>query len=293
MDEQYWSNLPPEFETRVYRKRNLDLAFMPGSMLSAHYERRGRERGRVANRLRNRNDFVRLIPQDASALEIGPFWHPLLINRPNVYNFDLLPQETLRERARALGVDPDGVPPIHYVSETGDLSVIDRKFDVVFSSHVLEHQYDLIAHLQGVGRLLNPGGAYFLMVPDKRYCFDHFIPESSLAEIVIAHREQRAGASLRNMIEVRVLTTHNDCVRHWAGDHGDIFGAFGPRLDAAEKDFVAFNGAYFDTHCWYFSSTNARTIFDTLHVAGLSPLGVFRLYPTRYNAGEFWMILRP
>lgn len=261
MNETYWQSLPAEVEVEIYRCVYPDLAHMSEIELLAHFENFGRLEGRLGNRLRDRNDFAELIPSSANVLEIGPFCNPLL-RGANVSYFDVLPQDKLIERAKliGLGLDPGRVPYIDYVSATIDLSIVDRHFDVVVSSHCLEHQPDLVGHLQEVGKLLLPGGAYFVLVPDKRYCFDHFIPPSSLAEVIIARREQRKVHTLRSLIEHRALVTHNDSRRHWRGDHGVRFENVEQRLQAALREFDEAGGGYIDVHAWYFTPDSASTI---------------------------------
>jgi SAM-dependent methyltransferase len=290
VDDDFWQRFPEELETNIYRSLHADLAQMSEAELLDHYENFGREEGRVANGLRDRDDFAGLIPSSATVLEIGPFWHPVL-RGPSVSYFDVSSQEELHARATLLGLDPAGIPHIDYISATGDLSIIDRSFDFVISSHCLEHQPDLVGHLQAVEKILRPEGAYFLLVPDKRYCFDHFIPLSNLAEVVVAHHERRKIHTLRSVIECRALTTHNDCLRHWMGDHGAFFDDFEHRLEAALQEFSDSEGGYIDVHAWYFTPDTASAILYALQRVGLSRLGVQRVYSTRYGANEFWMIL--
>jgi 2-polyprenyl-3-methyl-5-hydroxy-6-metoxy-1,4-benzoquinol methylase len=292
VDDDFWQALPYEFDARIYQSLYADLAGLTDPELLGHYENFGRKEGRTANCLRDRNDFAALVPNSANVLEIGPFCTPLLRSPVNVSYFDLLSQEALVERARAWGLDPSGVPHIDYVSPTGELSMVNRQFDVVISSHCLEHQPDPVRHLQKVGQLLFPGGAYFLLVPDKRYCFDHFIPLSNLAEITVAYHEQRRVHTLRSVIEHRALTTHNDKLRHWQGDHGHMFEDFEQRRQAALREFDDAKGKYIDVHAWYFTPDSASVILSTLQSVGLSPLRVHRLYSTRCGTNEFWMVLR-
>jgi len=291
MEDDFWRALPEEFDATTYQSIHPDLAGLADAELKTHYETFGINEGRASNSLRNRNDFASLVPNSASALEIGPFCNPLL-QGPNVSYFDILSQEALVERARQIGLDPSKVPYIDFISPTGELPSIRRRFDVVLSSHCIEHQPDLIGHLQEVGQLLLPGGAYFLLVPDKRYCFDHFIPLSNLAEVIVAYHEQRKVHTLRSVIEHCALTTHNDSLRHWQGDHGVIFENFEQRLEAALQIFNDARDQYIDVHAWYFSPDSASAILSALQSMSLNRLGVHRVYSTRYGANEFWMILR-
>jgi SAM-dependent methyltransferase len=289
LNNDFWQTLPDEFEATTYQALYPDLAHLNASDLLTHYRTFGAKEGRTANRLRHRADFSALVPSMATVLEIGPFCNPV-VRGSNVSYADLLSQDELVARAKILGLNPSGAPRIDYICPTGELSGIDRTFDIAISSHCLEHQYDLSGHLQEVGKLLVPGGAYFVLVPDKRYCCDHFVPLSNLAEIIVAHLERRKSHSLRSVIEHRALTTHNDSVRHWQGDHGVPFENFPQRLAAASEEFNQVKSI--DVHAWYFTPDSAAGILLALQSIGESPFSVAKIYPTHYGANEFWMILR-
>jgi SAM-dependent methyltransferase len=290
VDQNFWQTLPDEFEAEAYRSLHWDLSHMTDAQLLDHYVTYGRGEGRTANRICDRRSFSELVPNTARVLEIGPFCNPVL-RGSNVSYFDVLTQEELTARAKFFGLDPAGIPHIDYISRTGNLSVVESQFDVVLSSHCLEHQPDLIHHLQQVRQILQPGGAYFLMIPDKRYCFDHFIPLSNLAEVIAAHYERRTVHTLRSVIEHRTLTTHNDNSRHWHGDHSGNFDSVKNRVKAALWEFDDANGRYIDVHAWYFTPDSAYGILSALHGIELIKLSARRVYPTRFGANEFWLVL--
>jgi hypothetical protein len=109
-------------------------------------------------------------------------------------------------------------------------------------------------HLKDVSNLLNPGGLYFILMPDKRYCFDCFIPESTIADVLCAHLEHRTIHSAKSVLEHRILTSHNDPARHWDGDHID------PRYDQRKlraeyglRELETRQGEYIDVHAWQFT----------------------------------------
>lgn len=290
MDDTFWDNLPPEIEVAEYRSVYPDLSGFSDEQLEDHYRHHGRNEGRRANCVLDRNGFAGLIPETASVLEIGPFFSPVARGRLVSY-LDVLSREQLIGRAKEIGLDPSGVPEIDYVSPAGDLSIVDRAFDFVISSHSIEHQPDLVHHLQQVHRVLAPGGGYFVLIPDKRYCFDHFIPESNLAEVILAHRERRKQHLLRSVIEHRALTTHNESDRHWRG-HGVKFEHLKDRASSALREFETAKGGYIDVHAWYFTPQSCADIISGLSKLGLSEFRVHRVYPSRWGSGEFWMILR-
>ena len=282
---------PPVFDPDIYRLCNPDIAHLAANDLAEHFRTFGEAEGRRSNALGSREDFAALVAPEARALEIGPYFSPLL-HGPNVAYFDVRSRAEMLERAEAEGFDGSTVPEIDYVSATGDLSIVSETFDAVLSSHAIEHQPDLIAHLRDVEGLLRPGGAYYVLAPDKRYCFDHFIPESTVAHIVQAHADGRTAHALASVVEHYALTTHNECPRHWAGDHGTFMQDGAPRTRAGIAAYEAANGGYLDVHAWYFTPDSARVVFPTLRELDYTTLELERLYPTRFNTFEFWFILR-
>jgi len=282
--------LPNVFEPEIYRHLWPDLAMLSDDDLAKHYWAFGEAEGRRANRLASRDDFLGLIPADSETLEIGPFFRPLLTGS-HVRFFDVMSQADLIARAREIGEEQTNIPMIHFVSPIGDLSIIDQDFSCVVSSHCLEHQPDMVAHLKQVERILRPGGRYFILAPDKRYCFDAFISESTIAEVLDAHHAGRKTHLLKSVIEHRALTTHNDSARHWAGDHGARFHDHVARVEGAVREYDISAGAYIDVHAWYLTPANASVIMTTLRALDYIGLDLERVYPSRRPANEFWMVL--
>lgn len=221
-------------------------------------------------------------------LEIGPFTSPN-IRGPKVKYFDVLDKASLLERAVKHDYPRRKPVDIDFVSPNGDLSIVGEAFDFVASSHCIEHQPDLVYHLQQVGRLLRNGGRYLLVVPDKRYCFDHFFPESTLDAVLAAHAERRTRHTLENVIAHQLHQTHNDAARHWSGDHGAL-----PVVDQSAIDRVKSehdSGKYIDVHAWQFTPKSFEDIFAALYDKGLSPLACRKVDPTLQNTFEFCAVL--
>ena len=282
-------NPPPTIDPDTYRASDPALGKLDDEAAIAHYRAHGRDKGVVASPLALRENLLLFIEDDISLLEIGPFCRPLK-RGPKVDYLDVLDADQLRARAGQTGDDAAGVPDlIHHV---GDLDVVDRTYDAILSSHAIEHQPDLVHHLQQVERILNPGGGYFLIIPDKRYCFDHFIAESTIADVLQAHHERRRVHTLKSVIEHRALTVHNDHRRHWQGDHGNPERNRTTRVKAALDEYEAANGAYIDVHAWYFTPPTFRSILGTLNALGLIGLEIAGLYHPAYGRNEFCAILK-
>lgn len=237
-----------------------------------------------------REQFVALIPSDESVLEIGPFTKPA-IRGENVRYFDVLDRNGLVARAIEKGYSYDNPVDIHYVSPAGDLSCIPDVFCNCFSSHTVEHQPDLIRHLEQVSALLRSGGRYFLIIPDKRYCFDHFIPETTIADVIDARGRERH--TLANVIRHRALVTHNEPIRHWRGDHGAPRGIADPRfIQRAVQEYENAAGAYVDVHAWQFTPSSFRMLLEQLRNLDLAPFLCEQAFATVYGRFEFCAVLK-
>lgn len=280
---------PPTIDPAFYRASDPALAPLDDDAAVAHYRAHGRAAGRIASPLALRENLLAFIGAGRRVLEIGPFCAPLM-RGPLVEYLDVLDADGLRARAIEHGMDPAGCPErIHHV---GAPSQVPGPFDAVLSSHAIEHQPDLVRHLREVERLLAPGGAYFVIVPDKRYCFDHFLAESTVAGVLQAHAEGRTRHTLASVVEHRALTTHNDAGRHWRGDHGNPGRNRPARLRAALAEHGRAEGGYVDVHAWQFTPPAFRSIVTDLHALGLTRLFPTGVYHPAYGRSEFCAILQ-
>ncbi len=288
--ERNWAQkLPLEFEADFYRSRYEDLAAMTAEEAERHFEMFGRQEGRLASPAALRTHLIGLLPQDVLSLEIGPGANPVLAGELVSY-FDVLPPEATREWARIVGKDPAGVPDVTHNSPQGDLSVIPGTFDLVLSSHCVEHQPDLLGHLNSVSERLRSGGHYVFLVPDYRFCFDALRPVSSLGEVIEAHLQGRKFHSLAHRIDFTLMITHNDAGRHWNGDHGAPLG----RLEAIRHEIDVWKRKedhYVDTHAWTLTPNVMRQILTFSRQLGLLDLKLLRVYDTPRNVQEFAVVL--
>lgn len=283
--------LPDAFDPEFYRSNYPDVASLDDAAAEAHWRRYGIGEGRVGSRAGTRTGFMALLGNEPLILEIGPLANPC-VTGPHVKYFDVLPTEALKEKAELAGLDVSSFPEIHYSSETADLAVVPDRFAAVASSHAVEHQPDLVQHLADVAALLLPGGRYWLAVPDHRYCFDHFLPASTIAEVLDAHLRNAKRHSAKDIINMMAMGTHNDPVRHWDGDHGEPSHVQSPEsLDRAMATFLGAGDTYLDTHAWRFTPDTFGEIIATLADKGLSALQPVRILPTVRGQLEFFAVL--
>jgi SAM-dependent methyltransferase len=276
---------PPVIDPGFYRGLYSDLSAMADGQLLDHWSRYGISEGRQGSAAALRGGLLGLIRSSDTVLEIGPFTNPAVVG-PNVKYCDVLDREGLVSRAQAVGYPPDRAVPIDFVSPNGDLSVVNESFDIVVSCHCIEHQPDLIHHLSQVSGILNPGGVYLLVIPDKRYCFDHFIPESTVDKILSARG--RNVHTTDSLIEHRAHITHNDASRHWLGDHGRPAFEDDPSLiDRAVAEFNAADGRYIDVHAWQFTPASFRALMMEPNI----PMVPLCVYETPHGNQEFCALL--
>jgi hypothetical protein len=126
-----------------------------------------------------------------------------------------------------------------------------------------------------------------LVIPDKRYCFDHFLPESTIAEVIDAQGRKRH--SVRSLIQHAVLTTHNVPSRHWRGDHGEpLHPTKAAPLVAQVLDRVKLaGGAYLDCHGWQFTPDSVSRLIAILRAMRLTGFELREVHATPPDLFEF------
>jgi SAM-dependent methyltransferase len=275
-------------DTSIYRNLYDDLRGKTDDELLIHYQNIGEPEGRIASPFSTSKGLLSVICSGDSILEIGPFANPVT-HGEGVKYFDVMGRDALVERALKHGYSTEKIPEINYISENGDLSIVENEnFDFVVSCHCIEHQPDLIEHLIQVSRILKPGGFYLLMVPYKRYCFDHFLAESTIADVVQAHFEKRTSHSLASLINHHLMTTHNDLERHWLGDHGETIGVADPgSIERILQEYTLSNGSYIDVHAWQFTPRSFLNVLGQLHKSGLTTLTPKHVFGTPNNSNTF------
>ncbi|KGG22420.1 hypothetical protein [Prochlorococcus marinus] len=241
-------------------------------------------------KFKNRDDFLSLLENTNSILEIGPFDKPSIekFRRGNkiIHYADWLSQDELIERAREIeGRNIHGIPEIKYILSNG-FDQIKSNYDAVVSHHCIEHVPCLITHLNQIHEVITNKGVYLMSVPNKNDCFDHFIPESSVLDIITAFYEKRSKPNLRSVLEHRCFTSHN-----WQTDENPFM-----TLDPNRKNLFKsacneyFTTDYVDVHCWQFSPESFNLIINQLTKFNLiNPIESLEIFP---NTGEFYVSLK-
>ena len=285
---------PPVFDHRYYASHYPNVAHLSFEDACRHFLTIGRKRGYMGSPMADRLFFIAWLNSTnfQRILEIGPGVNPSLIGE-NVSYFDVRKGEEFYAYARSKNVtDVQHLPQIDFYSETGSLKVVNKKFDLVFSSHCIEHVYDVIEHVNEVTDVLTEEGVYCLVIPDKRYCFDHFRNTSSIGDITARHYNKEIGYHPLNVVVDSVLEAHNDSMRHWNRDNGNV--NIPPELILEKiEEWRITQGKNPSLHAWVFTDNSFEEIFSLLHRARLTRMRPIRVYNTPQNSNSFCVVMRP
>ncbi len=258
--------------------------------------------GIVRHLLRRPSPRQRLVarhaPRKGPGLEIGPSFNPLA-RKADGFRVDILDHAdapALRAKYRNAGVNLDNIEEVDFVWRGEPLTeTLGRRgwYDWIIASHVIEHTPDLVGFLIECQALLSETGRLILVVPDKRYCFDHFQSLSSTGDALDAHQLVRTRPS-----PGRVFDHHANAVSK--GRRGVLaWHRHAPGPLRLIHDMAQARGAwrhaqggdeYIDVHNWHFTPQSFRLVIDDLRELGLLELGVIE-GPTGAG-GEFCVCLQ-
>lgn len=224
-------------------------------------------------------EHVRRLVGTAEALEIGASYSPLLPKRDGfrVTTVDHLPAEELRAKYAHLGAAVEAIEPVDYVWQEGPLHRVfpARSFDFVVSSHLLEHQPDLVGFLQDCSRLLRPDGHVLAIVPDKRFCFDYFQPLTDVATVIRNHRAAAHRHSFESLYRASAAVRVGERLG-WGQEPFERFQLIDedPRVILERSLAFAETPDYVDAHAGYFTPASLQLIISELHFLGFLDLAV-------------------
>lgn len=248
------------------------------------------KRGRVAALLES-------VPDDALILEIGGGYNPRY-TKPRHANVHHLDHDTTEGLRAKYGADPTvadrihRIQPIDFVFDGRPIEQLippTLRFDLIYGSHVLEHQVDLVGHLQSLEKLLKPGGRVIEMIPDLRTTFDALRYPTVTADALAAHLRPgpiHRGRQLFDAVSRELNRNHGYrmCEADFEG------AAFSHALQHA---FDAMRAAehpgqpYADVHAWTFTPESFRLLMIELRLLGLTRLApsfVSPLYGNQFCA---------
>jgi predicted SAM-dependent methyltransferase len=239
--------------------------------------------------------ILRHIKKEELGVEIGPSHNPIAskIKGYKVHIIDHMTRDDLIEKYRAHDVNIDNIEEVDFVWEGEnylELTGGKRDYGWIIASHVIEHTPDLIGFLNECDSILKDDGVISLVIPDKRYCFDHFRPITGLSKIIDSHLQKRTMHTPGTVVEYCLNVVSKGGNIAWdASVNGDYH--FMHSLDDAKKGMeVALDKKeYIDVHSWCFVPHSFRLMIQDLFNLGLIPFQEIEYCPT--VGCEFFMTL--
>jgi cyclopropane fatty-acyl-phospholipid synthase-like methyltransferase len=225
-----------------------------------------------------------------SILEIGPSYRPIAPKAQGfaVTIFDNASKTELVAKYTGFSVDLGMIEEVDVVSP--DLGALKgRVFDCIVASHVVEHMPNLIGFFRSCADLLEPAGRLFLIVPDKRFCFDHHRPLSTTGHVIDAHVLDKRAHYGAVFDQYRYAVSRGGAIAWDAGTRTLLtpvhtFDQAHGALDAALQGAV-----YQDVHEWTFTPSSFRMI-----LRDLARLDLIELFEADFHTTvgcEFFMVL--
>ncbi|WP_350394881.1 methyltransferase domain-containing protein [Methylorubrum podarium] len=242
-----------------------------------------------------------VLPQGRTGVEIGPLTNPLIRkDEGDVLYADHLPTDALRRQYDGhptLGpVGTDGIVPVDVVLGEGGLADAlgpRGPVDYIVASHVVEHVPNAIGWLREAGDALREGGVFCLIVPDKRFTFDHFRRPTTAGALVAAHLAGLRKPPVAVVYEHFARASPVEASAVWKGRPvllRPISG--GPTEALSIAAGIAETGASVDVHCAVFTPCSFADILAELIGLDLLPFECAALEPTCPWESEFFVLLR-
>lgn len=144
-----------------------------------------------------------------TGVEIGSL-HKRLPIVANVLYLDVRKTAGLRELYRN-DERVSHIGQVHLVAPGSRYPFIDdNAFDFVVSSHVLEHTCNPPRQIEEWLRIVRPGGIVYMIVPDKRFCFDRRRGVTSLEHFVDEFEHNAASITVDHYRDYIVNTNGED-----------------------------------------------------------------------------------
>lgn len=254
-----------------------------------------------------RIEFFQSLIHDRSKriLELGPLNRPIADKHtyPNAFYCDIRSTEEVKAlysgndylAATGIMVNTEEIVPIDYVVKDGyskSLSHVE-KFDYVIASHVMEHVDDLIFVLQDIAKLLKPGGIFYIVYPDKRYCFDHFRTSASFRDAYHVFRQGAKNNAPMVLDFYFSVVPENDASLFWGKDGLLNELPRAPFANAVAHYERALVGERMeDVHYWPFTDMDFLKFLYDCTRAGLLPFHCVSFQPCVQNDQQFMIALQ-
>ena len=251
-----------------------------------------------------RRDFLQSITEvsQLKGLEIGALDSPLvtaqeLADRGKIFYLDHLSTEDLCSKYEDDdSVNKGKIVSVDFICPDGDIvkATKKEKFDYVVASHVVEHAPDLLKFLKEINDILNPGGVFFLVVPDKRFTFDLNRPETTFGSVLRAFLARDTKPGVDVVYDHFSMATKVNGHNRWHGignkEDQSLLLSEAKAWDLAQD--VNNKDEYFDVHVNVFTPRSFFEILKKVISHGIVSFEVQKFTDTQIGQIEFLVGLR-
>lgn len=242
-----------------------------------------------------RNNLLSYVKKDGLGIEIGPSHNPMAPKKAgyNVEIIDHMTREQLVEKYREHQVCLENIEEVDHVwngESYCQLTGRESYYDWVIASHMIEHTPDFIGFLLDCEKLLKDDGVLLLVVPDKRYCFDHYRPITGLSKVVDAYIRKDTIHTPGTVAEYYLNVVSKGGGIAWAsGARGKYEYVHGVNDALNGINLVVEQKAYIDVHSWCFVPNSFRLLINDLNALGFISLREVKCFKT--EGCEFAVVL--
>lgn len=235
------------------------------------------------------------ISKNGHGIEIGPSHAPIAPKKDG-YQVDIIDhmsRENLLAKYKDHNINLDNIEEVDYVwngQTYAELTGKSKHYDWIIASHVIEHTPDFIDFLINCDAILKDEGVLSLVIPDKRYCFDHFRPITGISSIIDKHFSKNTIHSAGTVAEYFLNVATKDGELGWHAHTPGTFNLAHTLEDARSMvQVVCEKNAYIDVHAWCFVPHSFRLLVHDLYDLGLISFKEVSFQPT--DGYEFYITL--
>lgn len=240
---------------------------------------------------------LRHIDSEGKGIEIGPCYDPIAPKCEGfrVHVIDHMTRDQLLEKYgdQRENVDLDRIEEVDFVwrgEGYAELTGAPRSYDWIIASHVIEHTPDLIGFINNCDGVLKEDGVLSLVIPDKRFCFDHFRPLTGISSVIDSHLADATIHTTGTIVEFYLNVVANAGVIAWDEAAPPAYTFVHTPEEARgwlgrSREEVS----YQDTHSWCFVPASFRLMIQDLNDLGLISLREVDFIPT--TGCEFYVTL--
>ena len=245
--------------------------------------------------MNRKKKILRHINKNGDGIEIGPCDKPIASKKEGfkVQYIDHMSRDQLIAKYTGHNVNLENIEEVDYIwrgEKYSDLTGKNKHYDWIIASHLIEHTPDLIGFFLDCDAILKDDGVISLVVPDKRYCFDHYRPTTGISKIIDNHFLKSEIHSPGAVAEHHLNAVSNAGIIAWdASAKGEYNFVHSMEYARQCMNSVINENKSWDVHAWCFVPHSFRLIVHDLFRLGLIPFREIEFFKT--EGCEFYITL--